>query len=294
MISHLFKNGIIVTVNPDREIFFHGAVAVKDDRIVEVGPTEAMEAKYTDCERVTDLEGRVMFPGFVNTHNHLFQTLLRGLGDDMVLKDWLETMTFPAATNLTPDDCYHGAMLGLMDADVKKYIFDEILPQNMIDGNTKFFINPTGRFVIGGPQGDSGLTGRKIIVDTYGGYARHGGGAFSGKDCTKVDRSAAYAARYVAKNIVAAGLADKCEIQLSYAIGVAHPTSIMVDTYGTGKLSNEKLVDIIRSNFDLRPAGIIKMLDLRRPIYKQTAAYGHFGRNDLDLPWERLDIPLQT
>ena len=174
-------------------------------------------------------------------------------------------------------------------ADVKKYIFDEILPQHMIDGNTKFFINPTGRFVIGGPQGDSGLTGRKIIVDTYGGYARHGGGAFSGKDCTKVDRSAAYAARYVAKNIVAAGLADKCEIQLSYAIGVAHPTSIMVDTYGTGKLSNEKLVDIIRSNFDLRPAGIIKMLDLRRPIYKQTAAYGHFGRNDLDLPWERLD-----
>ena len=174
-------------------------------------------------------------------------------------------------------------------ADVKKYIFDEILPQDMIDGNTKFFINPTGRFVIGGPQGDSGLTGRKIIVDTYGGYARHGGGAFSGKDCTKVDRSAAYAARYVAKNIVAAGLADKCEIQLSYAIGVAHPTSIMVDTYGTGKLSNEKLVDIIRSNFDLRPAGIIKMLDLRRPIYKQTAAYGHFARDDLDLPWERLD-----
>ena len=174
-------------------------------------------------------------------------------------------------------------------ADVKKYIFDEILPQDMVDGNTKFFINPTGRFVIGGPQGDSGLTGRKIIVDTYGGYARHGGGAFSGKDCTKVDRSAAYAARYVAKNIVAAGLADKCEIQLSYAIGVAHPTSIMVDTYGTGKLSNEQLVEIIRSNFDLRPAGIIKMLGLRRPIYKQTAAYGHFGRNDLDLPWEKLD-----
>ena len=174
-------------------------------------------------------------------------------------------------------------------ADVKKYIFDEILPQDMVDENTKFFINPTGRFVIGGPQGDSGLTGRKIIVDTYGGYARHGGGAFSGKDCTKVDRSAAYAARYVAKNIVAAGLADKCEIQLSYAIGVAHPTSIMVDTYGTGKLSNEQLVEIIRSNFDLRPAGIIKMLDLRRPIYKQTAAYGHFGRNDLDLPWEKLD-----
>lgn len=174
-------------------------------------------------------------------------------------------------------------------ADVKKYIFDEILPQEMIDENTKFFINPTGRFVIGGPHGDSGLTGRKIIVDTYGGYARHGGGAFSGKDCTKVDRSAAYAARYVAKNIVAAGLADKCEIQLSYAIGVAHPTSVMVDTYGTGKLSNEKLVEIIRSNFDLRPAGIIQMLDLRRPIYKQTAAYGHFGRIDLDLPWERLD-----
>lgn len=174
-------------------------------------------------------------------------------------------------------------------ADVKKYIFDEVLPKDMIDENTKFFINPTGRFVIGGPHGDSGVTGRKIIVDTYGGYARHGGGAFSGKDCTKVDRSAAYAARYVAKNIVAAGLADKCEIQLSYAIGVAHPTSVMVDTFGTGKVSNEKLVEVIRSNFDLRPAGIIKMLDLRRPIYKQTAAYGHFGRHDLDLPWERLD-----
>ena len=174
-------------------------------------------------------------------------------------------------------------------ADVKKYIFDEVLPQELIDENTKFFINPTGRFVIGGPNGDSGLTGRKIIVDTYGGYARHGGGAFSGKDCTKVDRSAAYAARYVAKNIVAAGLADKCEIQLSYAIGVARPTSIMVDTFGTGKLSDEKLVEIIREHFDLRPAGIIKMLDLRRPIYKQTAAYGHFGRTDFDLPWEKLD-----
>ena len=174
-------------------------------------------------------------------------------------------------------------------ADIKKYVFDEILPAEMVDAETKFFINPTGRFVIGGPHGDSGLTGRKIIVDTYGGYARHGGGAFSGKDCTKVDRSAAYAARYVAKNIVAAGLADKCEIQLSYAIGVAHPTSIMVDTFGTGKLSNEKLVEMIRENFDLRPAGIIKMLDLRRPIYKQTAAYGHFGRTDLELPWEKLD-----
>ncbi|MCI8662543.1 MAG: methionine adenosyltransferase [Hungatella sp.] len=173
--------------------------------------------------------------------------------------------------------------------DIKKYVFDAVLPENMVDENTKFFINPTGRFVIGGPHGDSGVTGRKIIVDTYGGYARHGGGAFSGKDCTKVDRSAAYAARYVAKNIVAAGLADKCEIQLSYAIGVAQPTSVMVDTYGTGHLSNEKLVEIIRENFDLRPAGIIKMLDLRRPIYKQTAAYGHFGRNDLDLPWEKLD-----
>ncbi len=173
--------------------------------------------------------------------------------------------------------------------DIKKYVFDPILPTELITENTKFFINPTGRFVIGGPNGDSGLTGRKIIVDTYGGYARHGGGAFSGKDCTKVDRSAAYAARYVAKNIVAAGLADKCEIQLSYAIGVAYPTSIMVDTFGTGKLSDEKLVEIIRNNFDLRPAGIIKMLDLRRPIYKQTAAYGHFGRNDLDLPWEKLD-----
>ena len=174
-------------------------------------------------------------------------------------------------------------------ADVNKYIFDEVLPQELVDENTKFFINPTGRFVIGGPNGDSGLTGRKIIVDTYGGYARHGGGAFSGKDCTKVDRSAAYAARYVAKNIVAAGLADKCEIQLSYAIGVARPTSIMVDTFGTGKLSDEKLVEIIRENFDLRPAGIIRMLDLRRPIYKQTAAYGHFGRTDIDLPWEKLD-----
>ena len=174
-------------------------------------------------------------------------------------------------------------------ADVKKYIFDEVLPQDMVDADTKFFINPTGRFVIGGPHGDSGLTGRKIIVDTYGGMARHGGGAFSGKDCTKVDRSAAYAARYAAKNIVAAGLAKKCEIQLSYAIGVAQPTSVMVDTFGTGKLSDDKLVDIVRENFDLRPAGIIKMLDLRRPIYKQTAAYGHFGRNDLDLPWEKTD-----
>ena len=173
--------------------------------------------------------------------------------------------------------------------DVRKYIFDPVLPEDMLDEKTRFFINPTGRFVIGGPHGDSGLTGRKIIVDTYGGYARHGGGAFSGKDCTKVDRSAAYAARYVAKNIVAAGLADKCEIQLSYAIGVAQPTSVMVDTFGTGKISETKLVDIIRENFDLRPAGIIKMLDLRRPIYKQTAAYGHFGRNDLDLPWEKTD-----
>ena len=173
--------------------------------------------------------------------------------------------------------------------DIKKHVFDVILPKELIDDETKFFINPTGRFVIGGPHGDAGLTGRKIIVDTYGGYARHGGGAFSGKDCTKVDRSAAYAARYVAKNLVAAGLADKCEIQLSYAIGVAQPTSINVDTFGTGKLDSDKLVEIVRENFDLRPAGIIKMLDLRRPIYKQTAAYGHFGRNDLDLPWEKLD-----
>lgn len=173
--------------------------------------------------------------------------------------------------------------------DIKKYVFDTILPQNLVDENTKFFINPTGRFVIGGPNGDSGLTGRKIIVDTYGGYARHGGGAFSGKDCTKVDRSAAYAARYVAKNLVAAGLADKCEIQLSYAIGVAHPTSVQVETFGSGKISDQKLTEIVRENFDLRPAGIIKMLDLRRPIYKQTAAYGHFGRNDLDIPWEKLD-----
>lgn len=173
--------------------------------------------------------------------------------------------------------------------DIKKHVFDPILPAEMIDDETKFFINPTGRFVIGGPNGDSGLTGRKIIVDTYGGYARHGGGAFSGKDCTKVDRSAAYAARYVAKNIVAAGLADKCEIQLSYAIGVARPTSVRVDTFGTGKLSDEKLVEVLRENFDFRPAGIIKMLDLRRPIYKQTAAYGHFGRTDVDLPWEKTD-----
>lgn len=173
--------------------------------------------------------------------------------------------------------------------DIKKRVFDVILPTELVDDDTKFFINPTGRFVIGGPHGDSGLTGRKIIVDTYGGYARHGGGAFSGKDCTKVDRSAAYAARYVAKNIVAAGLAEKCEIQLSYAIGVARPTSVMADTFGTGKFSNEKLTAIVRENFDLRPAGIIKMLSLRQPIYKQTAAYGHFGRNDLDLPWEKLD-----
>ena len=173
--------------------------------------------------------------------------------------------------------------------DIKKYVFDAIIPADMVDADTKYFINPTGRFVIGGPHGDSGLTGRKIIVDTYGGMARHGGGAFSGKDCTKVDRSAAYAARYVAKNIVAAGLADKCEIQLSYAIGVAHPTSVSVNTFGTGKLSETKLVEIVRENFDLRPAGIIKMLDLRRPIYKQTAAYGHFGRTDVDLPWEHLD-----
>lgn len=174
-------------------------------------------------------------------------------------------------------------------ADIKKYVFDEVLPAELLDADTKYFINPTGRFVIGGPHGDAGLTGRKIIVDTYGGYARHGGGAFSGKDCTKVDRSAAYAARYVAKNIVAAGLADKCEIQLSYAIGVAQPTSVRVETFGTGRLSELEMVKIVRENFDLRPAGIIKMLDLRRPIYKQTAAYGHFGRNDLDLPWEKLD-----
>ena len=173
--------------------------------------------------------------------------------------------------------------------DIKKYVFEPVLPKELVDDDTKIYINPTGRFVIGGPHGDAGLTGRKIIVDTYGGYARHGGGAFSGKDCTKVDRSGAYAARYVAKNIVAAGLADKCEIQLSYAIGVAQPTSINVETFGTGKVSNEKLIELIRENFDLRPAGIIKMLDLRRPIYKQTAAYGHFGRNDLDLPWEKTD-----
>lgn len=173
--------------------------------------------------------------------------------------------------------------------DIKKYVFEPVLPKELVDENTKYYINPTGRFVIGGPNGDSGLTGRKIIVDTYGGYARHGGGAFSGKDCTKVDRSAAYAARYAAKNLVAAGLCDRCELQLSYAIGVAHPTSVNIDTFGTGKLSDNELVSIVRENFDLRPAGIIQMLDLRRPIYKQTAAYGHFGRTDLDLPWEKLD-----
>ena len=176
-----------------------------------------------------------------------------------------------------------------IEADIKKHVFDEVLPQNLVTENTRYLVNPTGRFVIGGPHGDAGLTGRKIIVDTYGGYARHGGGAFSGKDATKVDRSAAYAARYVAKNLVAAGYADKIEIQLSYAIGVAQPTSIMVDTFGTGKVSNAKIVEVIRQNFDLRPAGIIQMLDLRKPIYKQTAAYGHFGRTDVDLPWERLD-----
>ncbi|MBQ7677463.1 MAG: methionine adenosyltransferase [Lachnospiraceae bacterium] len=174
-------------------------------------------------------------------------------------------------------------------ADIKKYVFDPVLPKELLDDATKYFINPTGRFVIGGPHGDAGLTGRKIIVDTYGGMARHGGGAFSGKDCTKVDRSAAYAARYVAKNIVAAGIADRCEIQLSYAIGVAEPTSVMVDTFGTGKIADDELVDVVRRNFDLRPAGIIKMLDLRRPIYRKTAAYGHFGRTDIDLPWEKLD-----
>ena len=188
------------------------------------------------------------------------------------------------STQQDPDDTQEQ-----IHEDIKKYVFDAIIPADMVDADTKYFINPTGRFVIGGPHGDSGLTGRKIIVDTYGGTGRHGGGAFSGKDCTKVDRSAAYAARYVAKNIVAAGLADKCEIQLSYAIGVAHPTSVSVNTFGTGKLSETKLVEIVRENFDLRPAGIIKMLDLRRPIYKQTAAYGHFGRTDVDLPWEHLD-----
>ena len=196
----------------------------------------------------------------------------------------VQTCALPISTQHDPDVTQEQ-----IHEDIKKYVFDAVIPEGMVDENTKFFINPTGRFVIGGPHGDSGLTGRKIIVDTYGGMARHGGGAFSGKDCTKVDRSAAYAARYVAKNIVAAGLADKCEIQLSYAIGVANPTSVMVDTFGTGKVSDEKLVEIIRENFDLRPAGIIKMLDLRRPIYKQTAAYGHFGRTDVSLPWENVD-----
>ncbi len=198
----------------------------------------------------------------------------------------------PARIDTVVLSTQHGAEVSQeqIHADIRKYVFDAVLPTDMIDENTKYFINPTGRFVIGGPHGDSGLTGRKIIVDTYGGYARHGGGAFSGKDPTKVDRSASYAARYVAKNIVAAGLADKCEIQLSYAIGVAQPTSVAVDTFGTGKVSDEKLVEIVRENFDLRPAGIIKMLDLRRPIYKQTAAYGHFGRTDVELPWENTDM----
>ena len=192
--------------------------------------------------------------------------------------------TVVISTQHKPDIC----LSELRDFIIREVILPT-LPQELIDDNTRYLINPTGRFVIGGPQGDTGLTGRKIIVDTYGGMARHGGGAFSGKDCTKVDRSAAYAARYVAKNIVAAGLADKCEIQLSYAIGVAQPTSIMVDTFGTGKLSDEKLISMIRENFDLRPAGIIKMLDLRRPIYRQTAAYGHFGRTDVELSWEKTD-----
>ncbi len=197
----------------------------------------------------------------------------------------------PASINAVVISSQHAAEISQeqIHADIRKYVIDPVVPQDMVNEETKYFINATGRFVIGGPNGDSGVTGRKIIVDTYGGWARHGGGAFSGKDCTKVDRSAAYAARYVAKNIVAAGLADKCEIQLSYAIGVAQPTSIMLDTFGTGKVSDSRLVEIVRENFDLRPAGIIKMLDLRRPIYKQTAAYGHFGRNDLNLPWEALD-----
>ena len=215
---------------------------------------------------------------------------LRAVGKSQVTVEYDENGR-PVHVNAVVISSQHAAEVSQeqIHEDIRKYVIDPVVPQELTDENTKYFINPTGRFVIGGPNGDSGLTGRKIIVDTYGGYARHGGGAFSGKDCTKVDRSAAYAARYVAKNIVAAGLADKCEIQLSYAIGVAQPTSIMVDTFGTGKLSDEKLVGIIRENFDLRPAGIIKMLDLRRPIYKQTAAYGHFGRNDLNLPWEQLD-----
>ncbi len=215
---------------------------------------------------------------------------LRADGKSQVTVEYDENDT-PCHINAVVISTQHAAEITQeqIHEDIKKHVIDKVLPKELVDENTKIFINPTGRFVIGGPNGDSGLTGRKIIVDTYGGYARHGGGAFSGKDCTKVDRSAAYAARYVAKNIVAAGLAKRCEIQLSYAIGVAHPTSIMVDTFGTGKISNAELADVIRENFDLRPAGIIKMLNLRQPIYKQTAAYGHFGRNDLDLPWEKLD-----
>lgn len=215
---------------------------------------------------------------------------LRADGKSQVTVEYDEKGT-PVHINAVVISTQHAAGISQeqIHQDIRTHVIDPVLPQDLVDDQTKFFINPTGRFVIGGPNGDSGLTGRKIIVDTYGGFARHGGGAFSGKDCTKVDRSAAYAARYVAKNIVEAGLAERCEIQLSYAIGVAHPTSIMVDTFGTGKLSDSRLVEIIRENFDLRPAGIIKMLDLRRPIYKQTAAYGHFGRNDLNLPWEQTD-----
>ena len=214
---------------------------------------------------------------------------LRPDGKTQVTVEYEDGIVKRIDTILISNQHEESADMDILKKDIMEKVIKAVIPEKYLDKNTKYFINPTGRFVIGGPLGDTGLTGRKIIVDTYGGYARHGGGAFSGKDCTKVDRSAAYAARYVAKNIVAAGLADKCEVQLSYAIGVAHPTSIMIDSYGTGKLSDNKLTDIVRENFDLRPAGIIKMLDLRRPIYKQTSAYGHFGRNDLDLPWEKLD-----
>lgn len=235
----------------------------------------------------TILDKTVMLDELVNTTDRAVQALYDG---NQVTVEYNEDGE-PSRIDAVVLSAQHDANVtqGQLHEDIKKYVLDPVLPAELIDKNTKFFINPTGRFVIGGPNGDSGLTGRKIIVDTYGGYARHGGGAFSGKDCTKVDRSAAYAARYVAKNIVAAELAAKCEIQLSYAIGVAHPTSIMVDTFGTGKIADDKLVDVIRENFDLRPAGIIKMLDLRKPIYKQTATYGHFGRTDIELPWERMD-----
>ena len=257
----------------------------KQSADIAMGVDKALEAKDGEID---DSEGGAgdqgMMFGYATNETPEFMPYSSALAQKLS-KQLTKVRKDGTLSYLRPD----GKTQEQIHEDIKKYVIDAIVDPDMIDADTKIYINPTGRFVIGGPNGDSGLTGRKIIVDTYGGAARHGGGAFSGKDCTKVDRSAAYAARYVAKNIVAAGLADRCEIQLSYAIGVARPTSIMVDTFGTGKLDEEKIVEIIRENFDLRPNGIIKMLDLRRPIYKQTAAYGHFGRTDLNLPWEKLD-----